>query len=176
MGAALKLSAFCIGAWVGMIAAMSPEQKKLLPFAPAPDGTTIVNDRVLFRTEGARQVISVHGIVFAHYDVKDHAAEAYAMISLFESGYADQNDIARCFGYSTRTLRRYQQLVEVDGLAGLANPRGRPPVNPSDRHEERKLTERFSISKLKDSAIGSLPGGLEWMKGLSVGICAALIG
>lgn len=122
-----------------MLAAMSPEQKKLLPFAPSPAGTTIVNDRVLFRTEGTRRVISVHGIVFAHYDVTDHAAEAYAMISLFESGYADQNDIARCFGYSTRTLCRYQHRVEVDGLAGLANPRGRPSINPSDRNEAKQL-------------------------------------
>jgi len=122
-----------------MLAAMSPEQKKLLPFVPPPAGTTIVNDRVLFRTEGTRRVISVHGIVFAHYDVTDHAAEAYAMISLFESGYADQNDIARCFGYSTRTLRRYQQRVEDDGLAGLANPRGRPPIKPSDQNEPRQL-------------------------------------
>lgn len=122
-----------------MLAAMSPEQKKLLPFAPAPAGTTIVNDRVLFRTEGTRRVISVHGIVFAHYDVTDRAAEAYAMISLFESGYADQNDIARSFGYSTRTLRRYQQRVDVNGLAGLANPRGRPSGKPSDQNEPRQL-------------------------------------
>lgn len=122
-----------------MIAAMSPEQKKLLPFAPPASGTTIVNDGVLFRTEGSRRVISVHGIIFAHYDVTDRAAEAYAMISLFESGYADQNDIAKCFGCSTRTLRRYQQRVEVDGFAGLANPRGRPPVHPSNRNEERRF-------------------------------------
>jgi hypothetical protein len=125
--------------WFGILAAMSPEQKKLLPFSPPPSGTTIVNDHVLFRTEGTRRVISVHGVVFAHYDVTDHAAEAYAMISLFESGYADQNDIASCFGCSTRTLRRYQQRVEVDGLVGLASPQGRPPVNPSDRTETRKV-------------------------------------
>jgi len=125
--------------WFGILAAMSPEQKKLLPFAPPPSGITIVNDCVLFRTEGTRRVISVHGVVLAHYDVTDHAAEAYAMISLFESGYADQNDIARCFGCSARTLRRYQQRVEVDGLLGLAGPRGRPPVNPSDRTEVRKV-------------------------------------
>jgi transposase len=118
---------------------VSPEQKKLLQFAPNPAGTTIVNDRVLFRTERARRVISVHGIVFAHYDVTDRAAKAYAMISLFESGYADQNDIARCFGYSTRTLRRYQQHVEVDGLAGPANSRGRPPVKSSDRNKPKQL-------------------------------------
>jgi transposase len=122
-----------------MIAVMSPEQKRLLSFIPPTDGTTIVNDRVLFRTEGARRVISVHGIVFAHYDINDHAAEAYAMISLFESGYADQNDIAQCFGCSTRTLRRYQQRVALDGLAGLTNRRGRPPVIASNRKEERKV-------------------------------------
>jgi hypothetical protein len=118
---------------------MSPEQKKLLLFAPPLSGTTIVNDRVLFRTEGTRRVISVHGIVFAHYDVTDRAAEAYAMISLFESGYADQNDIAGCFGCSTRTLRRYQKRVEVYGLSGLSNPRGRPPVKSSDRNKPKQL-------------------------------------
>src|SRR5213594_3482755 len=121
-----------------MLAAMSPEQKKLLAFVPPPAGITIVNDRVLFRTEGTRRVISVHGVVFAHYDVTDGAAEAYAMITLFESGYADQNDIARCFGYSTRTLRRYQRRLEVDGLGGLASPRGRPSVNSSDRTEAKQ--------------------------------------
>ena len=78
-------------------------------------------------------MISVHGVVFAHYDVTDCAAEAYAMITLFESGYADQNDIARCFGYSTRTLRRYQQRLELHGLGGLTSSGGRPTVNSSDR-------------------------------------------
>jgi DNA-binding CsgD family transcriptional regulator len=122
-----------------MLAAMSPEQKKLLSFVPPPTGITIVNDRVLFRTEGTRRVISVHGVVFAHYDVTDRAAEAYAMITLFESGYADQNDIARCFGYSTRSLRRYQQRLEIDGLGALASPRGRPSFNSSDRTEARQV-------------------------------------
>lgn len=118
---------------------MSPEQKKLLSFAPTRTGITIVNDSVLFRTEETRRVISVHGVVFAHYDVTDRAAEAYAMITLFESGYANQNDIARCFGYSTRSLRRYQQRLEVDGLIGLARSRGRPSVNSSDRTAIRQV-------------------------------------
>jgi len=29
-----------------------------------------------------------------HYDVNDHAAEECAMVTFFEAGYADQNDIA----------------------------------------------------------------------------------
>jgi DNA-binding CsgD family transcriptional regulator len=50
------------------------------------------------------------------------------MVTLFETGYADQNDIARCFGYSARTLRRYQERLKAGGLSALARPRGRPVV------------------------------------------------
>jgi hypothetical protein len=85
---------------------MSPEQKELLRFEP-PRGFVFVNDHVYFSTEGTERVIFVHGVIFAHHDIADHAAEAYAMVSLFETGYASQNDIARAFKVSTRSLRRY---------------------------------------------------------------------
>jgi hypothetical protein len=52
------------------------EQRLLLSFPSPPSGTIYVNDRVSFRTEGTERVISVHGVVFAHYDVGDRAAEA----------------------------------------------------------------------------------------------------
>ncbi len=68
-----------------------------------------------FRTEGTQRVISVHGVVFAHYSVEDRAAEAYGMITLWESEYATQTQIARAFGYSTRSLRRYQERFETEG-------------------------------------------------------------
>src|ERR1035441_8702569 len=84
----------------------SSQQPELLP-APLPlPGSAMVNHRVSLQTEGTQRVILVHGIRFANYSVADRAAEAYALVSLFEAGYADQNDMARCFGYSTRTLRR----------------------------------------------------------------------
>jgi DNA-binding CsgD family transcriptional regulator len=86
----------------------------------------MVNHRVSLQTEGKQRVILVHGIRFANYSVADPAAEAYALVSLFEAGYADQNDMARCFGYSTRTLRRYQQRLRAGGLSALARPQGRP--------------------------------------------------
>src|SRR5205085_6271555 len=41
-------------------------------------------------------------------------SEAYALVSLYESGYVDQNDLARSFGYSTRTLRRFQQRLRSE--------------------------------------------------------------
>jgi len=117
---------------------MAPEQKVLLSLSPASAGITIVNDRVSFRTEETTRVISVHGIVFAHYDVADRSAEAYAMVSLFEAGYADQNDLAKSFGYAARTLRRYQQRLEANGLVGLANPRGKP-TGPSGQSQGRRV-------------------------------------
>src|SRR5437867_2756188 len=98
---------------------MAAHQKKLLSFPSPPSGTVFVNEHVSFRTEDTCRVISVHGVVFAHYDVGDRAAEAYAMVSLFESGYADQNDIAEGFGYSSRSIRRYQERFEAGGLGGM---------------------------------------------------------
>ncbi len=104
----------------------TPEQSQLftqLSFAPS---SLLVNDRVSFQTEDDQRVIYVQGVIFAHYSREDRCAEAYALVKLYESGYADQNDLARCFGYSTRTLRRYQQRLETGGLSALVRPGGRP--------------------------------------------------
>src|SRR6266853_963377 len=75
-----------------------------------------------FQEELFTHPTAISGTVF----VNDRAAEAYAMVLLFESGYADQNDIARGFGYSVRSLRRYQERLKAGGLSALARPRGRP--------------------------------------------------
>jgi DNA-binding CsgD family transcriptional regulator len=115
---------------------------------PAPiSGTVFVNDRVCVQTEGDQRVISVHGVVFSHYPIQDRAAEAYAMVLLFESGYADQNDIARCFGYSARSLRRYEERLKVGGLSALARPRGRPAVH-SPVHKKTHARDK-TILRLK---------------------------
>src|SRR5216684_9054447 len=123
---------------------MNPDsqQSVLLPAPAPPSGTVLVNDRVSFQTEGKQRVILVHGMFFSHYSADDPAAEAYAMVTLFESGYADQNDIARSFGYSTRTLRRYQQRLQAGGLRALARSEGRPPASSfrSTRISQRDRT------------------------------------
>src|SRR5437879_6780243 len=79
----------------------SPDQSDLFPgFVPAPQ-MVFVNDRVSFQTEAKQRVILVHGVAYSHYSLEDRIAEAYALVKLYESGYADQNDLARAFGYST---------------------------------------------------------------------------
>ena len=61
----------------------------------------------------------VSGIVLAQYALGDRMAEAYAMVSLVEQGWADQNEVARAFGCSARTVRRHQRRFEDGGLAAL---------------------------------------------------------
>ena len=56
----------------------------------------------------------------------DAAAEAYARVSLVRCGYADQNEVAKAFGCSTRTLRREERRYERLGMQGLGRARGRP--------------------------------------------------
>src|SRR5438105_2779569 len=128
------------------------QQKELLSFPPSPDGSVFVSERVFFRTEGTQRVISVQkGVVFAHYGVGDRAAEAYAMITLFESGYASQTQIARAFGYSVRSLRRYQERFQTGGVGSLVRGSGRPVGSLRVRSRQRGRDQTILHLKAKGS-------------------------
>ena len=139
---------------------MPPQQKELLSCPPPPSGTVYVNDRVSFRTEETQRVISVHGVVFAHYSVEDRAAEAYAMITLWESEYATQTEIARAFGYSARSLRRYQEHFEAEGIQALARKPGRPAVRRSGGAKERGRDQTILHLKTKGASNRAIAGKL----------------
>jgi len=139
----------------------APPQKELFARPALTPGTIFVNDRVCVETEQSQRVLFVHGIVFSHYSIKDRSAEAYAMVQLFESGYADQNDIARCFGCSTRTLRRYQERFKAGGLSALARPRGRPVVcSPVHKklHERDRTILRLKAKEMSNRWIAGRLG------------------
>jgi hypothetical protein len=74
-----------------------------------------INDRCQIRTQGDHRVVMVSGIVLTHYTTADRMAEASAMVSPVEQGWANQNDVAGAFGYSARTLRRDQRRYEAGG-------------------------------------------------------------
>ena len=121
-----------------------------------------VNDRVSFRTDGTHRVVSVHGVVAAHYDLSDHAAEAYAMVTLVESGYADQSEVAQAFGYSNRSLRRYQERLAAGGVRALGRPRGRPSaVTPSRPSPRDRTMLRLKARGLSNRAIAQRLGVVE---------------
>src|SRR4029079_18725467 len=100
------------------------ESSDLFPNVRNPNSTRIINERCRIRTQDGHCVVDVSGIVLAQYSSTDHMAEAYAMVSLVEQGWAYQSEVARAFGYSARTVRRHQRRFENGGLAALDHGSG----------------------------------------------------
>jgi transposase len=98
----------------------------LFPEARNPTGMHAINGRCFLQTRDGHRVVLVSGLPLAQYAVGDRMSEANAMVSLVKLGWADQNDVARAFGYSVRTLRRYQERFAEGGLAALGRPNGYP--------------------------------------------------
>jgi transposase len=122
--------------------ANQPSQGQLFPEAAAVD-MIAVNERCLLRTMDGHRFVSVAGVPIAHFAVGDRMSEAHAMVSLVEQGWADQDDVARAFACSARTVRRCQRRFETGGLAALTRqagyPRGRARLRPSRLSLVRKL-------------------------------------
>lgn len=106
--------------------AAQAKQRGLFPHRRVREDATVINDRCLVRTQDRHRVVLVSGIVLAQYTAGDRMAEAHAMVSLVDQGWADQNDVARAFGRSARTVRRYQDRFETGGLAALGRTNGYP--------------------------------------------------
>jgi len=80
--------------------------------------------RAAARTEADQRVIVVAGLPVHHYRAGDEVAEAYAMVFLVQSCFAQQTDVARAFDRSVRTIRRYQQRYVAGGMAALGREEG----------------------------------------------------
>src|SRR5271165_1833524 len=133
----------------------------VLPDGRNPECTCAVNDRCLVRTQNGHRVVIASGVVLAQYAVGDHMAESYAMVNLVNQGLANQTDVARAFGCSTRSVRRHQRRFEDGGLAALDRspgyPRGRARVAGSRRqlvqdlnlqgHSHREIARRIGVSE-----------------------------
>jgi transposase len=78
--------------------------------------------------------VYIAGLPAYHWTAGDKMAEAHAMVSVVLCGYADQNDVARAFGCSGRTLRRRQRRFECGGMSALGRGAGRPQGAQSTRN------------------------------------------
>jgi len=72
---------------------MSTQEVLALP-SPAASNTVIINARCCLRIEADQRVIVVAGLPVHHYRAEDTVAEAYAMVFLVESGFAQQTEVA----------------------------------------------------------------------------------
>ena len=114
----------------------SDQSDDLFPTIRNPEGTHVINGRCSLRTQDGSRVVLVSGMPLAQYEVGDRMSEALAMVNLVDQGWADQDDVAKAFGCSARTVRRHQRRFEEGGLPALGRsdgyPRGRARL-PSAR-------------------------------------------
>ncbi len=82
----------------------------------------VINGRVLVRGYEDHRLVVAGGIVLSQYVVGDRMAQAHAMVQLVEQAWAEQVEMAKAFGCTTRTVLRYERF-EAGGLA--SGPRTR---------------------------------------------------
>lgn len=102
---------------------MSAQQTLALP-SPAASDPVVINARCTLRVEEDQRVVVVAGLPVHHYRADDSVAEAYAMVFLVESGFAQQREVARAFARSERTVRRHQERYAQGGMAALGRGDG----------------------------------------------------
>ena len=131
---------------------MSTQQALALP-SPAPSNTVVINARCSLRTEADQRVIVVAGLPAHHYRAEDVVAEAYAMVFLVNSGFAQQTEVARAFAVSVRTIRRYQEHYAAGGMAALGREEGWRRGRRRISGKRLRTIERLKCQGLSNRAI-----------------------
>ena len=129
----------------------APASADLFPAAAArADGTVHINRHCLIRSSGDRRVVVVRGLPVAAYAVGDRMAEGHAMVLLVDQGYAQQLEVAKAFGCTTRTVRRCEARFAAGGLAAL----GRQPGFPTGRLRRQPARDQ-AIVRLRQQGLSN---------------------
>jgi transposase len=136
---------------------MSAQLALALPCA-APSNCVIINARCSLRAEEDQRVIVVAGLPVHHYRAEDAVAEAYAMVFLVESGFAQQTEVARAFARSERTVRRYQERYAQGGMAALGRAAGWSRGRRRIRGKRLRSIEALKSQGLSNRAIAQRLG------------------
>lgn len=118
-----------------------------------PSGAITINARCLLRTQSGCRVVLVGGVPIAQFAVGDQMAEAYAMVTLVEHGYAAQVQVARAFGCATRTVRRHRRRFEDGGLAALGRAAGYPKGHHRLRATRMRLVHQLKADGASNRSI-----------------------
>jgi len=142
--------------------------------------TVHINARCVLRRQGALRVVSVAGLPMHHWAAGDHIAEGYALVNLLQCGYAQQTEIARAFGYATRTVRRLQHRYEIAGISGLGKPSGRPVGTQGApgiwiRAAQTLQRDGASLRRIAEHLQVSLSTVSKWLRRLGRPVVAAAV-
>jgi len=114
-----------------------------LPLEPAPpDERVFLNPTVwLVDRDGMRVIYCRHEPVF-RIPLGDAVCLRMAAVTLRLSKLATQEEVARAFGHSVPTQRRWEERYQREQLAGLA-PRRRPGARPKLAATQEALVKRW---------------------------------
>lgn len=122
------------------------------------DRRITINERCQLLVSGGDRMVMVHGLAVAHFRKDDRVGEAHAIVSLVDLGYARQNEVARAFGCSTRSVRRYHERFCLGGLSALGRPDGYPLGKPRLKASRIRLIEQLKAEGRSNRAIASRMG------------------
>src|SRR5216684_5471446 len=126
--------------------------------ASASSNTVVINARCTLRAEEDQRVIVVGGLPVYHYCAADAVAEAYAMVMLVDSGFAQQSEVAQAFGKSERTVRRHQERYLQAGMVGLGRAEGWRRGRRRISGKRLRVIERLKSQGLSNRAIAQRLG------------------
>lgn len=127
-----------------------------LPFPPeiVEQRTDLFNaDSRLCRSGDRCFILMRHTAVYS-YAAGDPAGEARAMAHLLDFKYATQEEIARVYGVSVRTVRRLKRLVEQEHREPLMRRSGWPKGRPRMPVARKQRIERLKADGLSNREIG----------------------
>jgi transposase len=139
---------------------MNTQLALMLP-ATAASNTVVINARCTLRREHDQCLIVVGGLPVHHYRTDDSVAQAYAMVLLVESGFAQQTEVARAFSVAERTVRRYQERYAQDGMVGLGREAGWRPGRRRVSGKRLRHVETLQAQGLSNRAIAQRLGVTE---------------
>ncbi len=126
--------------------------------ASAPPNTVVINARCTLRMEQEQRVIIMAGLPVHHYRADDAVAEAYAMVLLVDSGFAQQTEVAQAFDRSERTVRRHQERYAQGGMAALGRGEGWRPGRRRVSGKRLRSIEILKSQGLSNRAIAQRLG------------------
>jgi len=137
------------------------KQGALFDDAPGDEEIVTVSAQCVLRTRQGRRVVVVAGVPSLYYSAGDRMAEAHAIVSLVGQGWASQEEAARAFGVTTRTVRRMVVRFDEGGLAALGRRGGYPPGRPRLPASRVRMIERLKGRGVSNRRIAARLGVTE---------------
>ena len=76
-----------------------------------------------------KKEVYVKGQKYMSWDIQDQIGQRLAVVSLYQSGIANQEEIAKAFSIHVNTVYNYIRTVDEEGMKGLMSDRSGPKGN-----------------------------------------------